>query len=115
MENIAKLYAALSDPIRLRILALVAQEKELCVCELVDALQLSQPKISRHCKALNEAGILRSRRQAQWVVYSLADDVSSWVSQTREAAIFAVKQEPQHKVDSENLDKVQSPMVRDMV
>lgn len=114
MENIAKLFAALSDPIRLRILALVARERELCVCELVDALELSQPKISRHCKALNEAGVLSSRRQAQWVIYSLAKEVPDWIKQTRDAAIQGVRLDPQYPVDSARLDQVQRPPVREM-
>lgn len=114
MDNVAKVYAALSDPIRLRILALVARERALCVCELVDALGLSQPKISRHCKALNEAGVLNSRRQAQWVIYSLADDVPDWIHQTREAALQGVRQETQYKMDSKRLDLVQRPSVREM-
>ncbi len=113
-KQFAFFIAALSDPIRLRIWALVAREKELCVCELVDALELTQPKISRHCKALNDAGVLSSRGQAQWVIYSLATDVPDWIKQTRDAAIEGVRLDPQYPVDSARLDQVQRPPVREM-
>ena len=70
------------------------QETELCVCELVGALQLPQPKISRHCKVLSEANLLVSRREAQWVLYSLADDMPDWSRQALEAAVEASSRMP---------------------
>ncbi|HSN94002.1 MAG TPA: metalloregulator ArsR/SmtB family transcription factor [Anaerolineaceae bacterium] len=70
MESIFK---ALSDPTRLRILALLAQG-ECCVCELEGALQLSQPNISRQVNLLKTSGLLQSRKQAQWAFYQISSD-----------------------------------------
>lgn len=65
------IFKALSDPTRLRILSLLTQA-ECCVCELERALQLSQPNISRHLNLLKTAGILQSRKQAQWAHYRIS-------------------------------------------
>ena len=65
------LFKALSDPTRLRILSLLAQQ-ECCVCELESALQISQPNISRHLNLLKTAGILQSTKQAQWAYYRIS-------------------------------------------
>ncbi|SNY90320.1 ArsR family transcriptional regulator [Cohaesibacter sp. ES.047] len=112
MDKITNIFGALSDPIRLRILALIAHETELCVCELVEALEMSQPKISRHCRALNEANLVDSRREAQWVLYSIANDIPDWAKQSISAAIEGVKQDPQYAVDCERLKTVERPPVR---
>lgn len=60
----------LSDGNRLRILGILAQ-RESCVCELIEQLGLPQPLMSYHLRRLREAGLVRSRRKAQWVYYSL--------------------------------------------
>ncbi len=75
-------FSALSDPTRLRALVLLLTEGELCVCRLVGALAVSQPKMSRHLAALREAGLLRDRRQGQWVHYRVAEDLPAWAART---------------------------------
>lgn len=72
------LFKALSDDTRLRILLLIVQEQELCVCELTCALGLSQPKISRHLALLRQLAILSDRRQGQWVFYQLHPQLDDW-------------------------------------
>jgi len=72
------LFKALGDPTRLRILMLIEDEKELCVCELTEARAESQPKISRHLAQLRDQGILTDRRQGQWIFYRLADTLPEW-------------------------------------
>ena len=67
---ISKLFKALSDPTRLRIVALLAQD-ELCVCHVEGALGLSQPLISRHLAILRNAGVVAHRRAGSWVYYRL--------------------------------------------
>ena len=64
---------AFADPVRLRLLSLVAAHagKEACVCELQDAFDLSQPTISHHLKVLHEAGLLDRNKRATWVYYSV--------------------------------------------
>jgi ArsR family transcriptional regulator, arsenate/arsenite/antimonite-responsive transcriptional repressor len=64
------LFRALADSTRLRLLNLIS-DKEICVCYLVEALRMSQPKISRHLAYLRRAGIVASRRQGRWMHYRL--------------------------------------------
>ena len=66
-----KAFKALGDESRLKMLSCIAKKKELCVCELEALLKLSQPTVSRHLRILEEADFLESRRQGQWVIYTL--------------------------------------------
>lgn len=79
--NPVTFYKTLADDTRLRCLLLISREQELCVCELMSALDDSQPKISRHLALLRKAGILSDRRQGQWVYYRLADTLPAWAVQ----------------------------------
>ena len=72
------LLKALADETRLRCLALIAAEGELCVCELTHALGIAQPKVSRHLGLLRTAGIVRDRREGLWIHYRLHPDLPSW-------------------------------------
>lgn len=78
--NPVQFYKCLADETRLRSLLLIAREGELCVCELTEALQESQPKISRHLAQLRNCGLLRDRRQGQWIFYHLDRDLPSWAA-----------------------------------
>lgn len=75
--QIAPMMKALADPVRLRLLSLVAAhaDAEACVCDLNDAFELSQPTISHHLKVLHEAGLLNRTKRATWVYYSVREDV----------------------------------------
>lgn len=73
-----QLYKAMADDTRLRTLMLIQQERELCVCELTEALSLSQPKISRHLAQLRKVGLLLTRKEGQWVYYRINDALPSW-------------------------------------
>jgi ArsR family transcriptional regulator len=72
----AKGFAALSDPVRLRVLSMLAaaEEGEVCVCDFVGPLGKSQPTISHHLKILSEAGLVQGERRGKWVWYSLNRD-----------------------------------------
>lgn len=74
------LFKTLADPTRLQTLLLIQEESELCVCELTEALNLSQPKVSRHLAQLRNAGLLSDRRQGQWVFYRFAETMPGWVA-----------------------------------
>ncbi|QIR39557.1 winged helix-turn-helix transcriptional regulator [Tolypothrix sp. PCC 7910] len=63
-------FHALSDPLRISVLELLRQ-RELCVCDLCDALEVSQSKLSFHLKTLKEAGLVNSRQEGRWIYYSL--------------------------------------------
>ena len=75
-EHIAPLLKALADPVRLRLLSLVASyaDGEACVCDLNDAFDLSQPTISHHLKVLHEAGLLDRSKRGVWVYYATRRD-----------------------------------------
>jgi ArsR family transcriptional regulator len=70
-EQVAPLLKALADPVRLRLMSLVASHPggEACVCDLNDAFDLTQPTISHHLKVLHEAGLLDRDKRGVWVYY----------------------------------------------
>ena len=73
MEKLLNALKALSDETRLRILNLL-YEKELCVCDIMETLQISQAKTSRHLIYLKNAGLVKGRKYAQWSYYSILRD-----------------------------------------
>jgi ArsR family transcriptional regulator len=72
-DELAEGFAALSDPVRLRVLSMLAAaaEGEVCVCNFVEHLGKSQPTISHHLRILSEAGLVHGERWGKWVWYSL--------------------------------------------
>ncbi len=72
-EQVAPLMKALADPVRLRLMSLVASHEggEACVCDLNDAFNLSQPTISHHLKVLREAGLVDREKRGVWVYYRI--------------------------------------------
>ncbi len=77
---------ALADITRLRIVHLIKLNNELCVCELTEALDIIQPKISRHLAILRKLGLLSGRREGQWIFYSIPKDLAQWVNDLIDAA-----------------------------
>jgi ArsR family transcriptional regulator len=69
--ELAGVFKALGDPVRLRLFSLIASHAagEACVCDLTGEFDVSQPTISHHLKVLREAGLLSSERRASWVYY----------------------------------------------
>jgi len=72
-EDLSRLLKALADPVRLRLLSMIgaASGGEVCVCDLTDAFELTQPTISHHLKVLREARLIASERRGTWVYYRL--------------------------------------------
>lgn len=68
----SKFFKALADATRLRILGLLAV-REMCVCEVMVALDLTQPTASHHLRILENVGLVRDRKEGKWVFYSLCD------------------------------------------
>ncbi|WP_309676172.1 metalloregulator ArsR/SmtB family transcription factor [Pseudomonas sp.] len=89
MLNPAAVFKCLSDETRTRATLLITREGELCVCELVRALNDSQPKISRHLAQLRACGLLLDRRQGQWVYYRLNPELPKWVRTILETTLAA--------------------------
>ena len=72
MKNFIKVMKALSDPNRVKIVKML-QHKTMCVCEMREALQVSQPSVSKNLKILEEAGLVEFSRDGLWVNYHLSD------------------------------------------
>ncbi len=71
-------FKCLADDTRLKTLLLITQKQALCVCELHDALDVSQPKMSRHLAELRKCKLLDSERRGQWVYYRLHAELPDW-------------------------------------
>lgn len=84
-----EVFKSLADETRTRATLLIAHQGELCVCELVCALDDSQPKISRHLAQLRSSGLLLDRRQGQWVYYRLNPDLPVWVTEMLQVTLQA--------------------------
>jgi ArsR family transcriptional regulator len=81
-EEMALLLKAIADPVRLRLVSLIAchENGEACVCELTGAFDLTPPTISHHLKVLREAGLIGSERRGTWVYYRTNADVLARLS-----------------------------------
>lgn len=71
-------FKCLSDDTRLKSLLLIVAVDEACVCDLMEALELDQPKISRHLAELRKCGIVQDERRGKWVYYSLNPFLPGW-------------------------------------
>lgn len=78
-------FKALADENRLAIMLLIQKEEELCVCEMTEALNASQPSISRQLSQLRELGLLEDERRGQWVYYRLHPMLPEWIQQLLKA------------------------------
>ena len=84
LEESKELFDALGDRLRLRLACCLLTAKEgLCVCELVDALEVSQPNASRHLKLMKAAGLVEEDRDGRWVYYRLKDTEHSFFKNIR--------------------------------
>ena len=72
MENEAVFFKVLSEPTRLRLAVLLSIQGETCVCELAEALEAPEYKISRHLGIMRAAGVVESKRQGTWMYYKLS-------------------------------------------
>jgi ArsR family transcriptional regulator, arsenate/arsenite/antimonite-responsive transcriptional repressor len=73
-EQLATGFAALSDPVRLRLLSLIAASGEICSCDLEQPLGKSQPTISHHTRTLADAGLIVGDKRGRWVWWSVRPD-----------------------------------------
>ncbi|MDO0913296.1 metalloregulator ArsR/SmtB family transcription factor [Streptomyces sp. DT2A-34] len=93
--ELAKTFKALGDPVRLRLLSLIASRAggEVCVCDLTPAFDLSQPTISHHLKLLRQAGLIDCERRGTWVYYwvlpAALDRLSTFLTPAQKAGTTA--------------------------
>jgi len=80
--ELAPLFKALADPVRLRLLSLIACHDggESCVCDLLDAFDMTAPSVSYHLKILREAGLVTSERRGTWVYYRAVPEAMARMS-----------------------------------
>lgn len=75
-ERLARVFKALGDPARVRLLSLIsaAEGREACICDLTGPVGLSQPTVSHHMKLLVEAGLVTREQRGKWAYYAVADE-----------------------------------------
>ena len=83
---LAHRYAAIADPVRLRLLSLIAAAEEICSCDLVGPLDKSQPTVSHHTKVLAEAGLIAGDKRGRWVHWRIAEDQGPFVRRVLEGS-----------------------------
>jgi ArsR family transcriptional regulator len=106
MREAVKAFKTLSDETRLRILNLIL-ERECCVCEVTQALHISQSKASRGLTALYDAGFLKQRKDGLWSLYSIDTETKDYLSDLIEAARKALKDNKVAAQDRERLQKAE--------
>ncbi|MFC2034734.1 ArsR/SmtB family transcription factor [Chloroflexota bacterium] len=103
MRDLVKVYKALSDESRLRVLNLLL-ERECCVCEVMQALEISQSKASRILSALHDVGFLKLRKDGLWSLYSFDwEGMDAHLKDILEATRRASEGKKQMKIDRERL------------
>ncbi|HAD05242.1 MAG: ArsR family transcriptional regulator [Desulfuromonadales bacterium GWD2_61_12] len=108
MEYLSLTFQSLAAEPRLRILALLLEEPELCVCDLMAALQLPQSTVSRHLAHLKNAGWLRDRREAVWAYYALAQPLGPLQQSLLPLLRHFLREQSLAKSDRERLDSFRS-------
>jgi ArsR family transcriptional regulator len=102
MRQTVKAFKALSDETRLRVLNLIL-ERECCVCEIMQALEISQSKASRHLSALYDAGFLKFRKEGLWSLYAIDCGMEAYLSDMVSAARKSLIDNREAKMDRERL------------
>ena len=72
--ELARVFSALGDPVRLRLFSLIAAHDEVCSCDLEDPLGKSQPTVSHHTKALADAGLISGEKRGRWMFWRIVPD-----------------------------------------
>lgn len=102
--DLVRLFAALADPTRLRLLNLM-NGREVCVCYFVEILKQGQPKISRHLAYLRNAGIVSTRRDGKWMHYSIVRPQDAASGSILDAALASLKSDREMQADLERLGR----------
>jgi ArsR family transcriptional regulator, arsenate/arsenite/antimonite-responsive transcriptional repressor len=90
-QDLARAFAALADPVRLRLLSLIAEAGEICSCDLLEPLGKSQPTVSHHTKALADAGLISGVKQGRWVWWSVVPERMAMVADSLSAGRRSAK------------------------
>jgi ArsR family transcriptional regulator, arsenate/arsenite/antimonite-responsive transcriptional repressor len=104
LQTMERLFQALGDTTRLRILGLLLTG-EVCVCHIHESLKVSQPKASRHLAYLRRAGLVDARKEGLWVYYRLADAPDPVVAAVKQAVTHALGHVPGVQRDAQRLQR----------
>jgi ArsR family transcriptional regulator len=102
MRELISVAKALSDPSRVRIL-IALRERELCVCELCDALAMTQSTLSTHLKVIRQAELVSARKEGKWMYYRIADASAPLLDQLFQSFSLSLKKDPLLSRDAKNL------------
>ncbi len=102
--DLVRLFAALADPTRLRLLNLM-NGREVCVCYFVEILKEGQPKISRHLAYLRNAGVVSARREGKWMHYSIEWPQDAAAASILNATLTSLKSDREMQADMEKLSR----------
>lgn len=103
MMTLTTLFKCLSDQTRLRCVVLLHKHGKLCVCEMTHALDLLQPKISRHLAQLRQSNLLLDSREGQWVYYQINPTLPAWVFEILDIAAEQFASNIVQQTDSDRL------------
>ena len=105
ISRLEKLFGALADRTRLRLLNLLGRD-EICVCFLVEALGLSQPKISRHLAYLRDAGLVAARREGKWMHYRISESGDEMAARLLDETLNCLQEDGEMQQDRARLVNV---------
>ncbi|WP_413283694.1 metalloregulator ArsR/SmtB family transcription factor [Vibrio sp. MA40-2] len=101
-------FKLLSDETRVRCLLMIAREEKVCVGELTEALNESQPKVSRHLALLRSSGVVVDTRQGQWVFYHLSDQLPGWMKKQIKGLVESHCLKEEYQQDIQHLSEMKS-------
>jgi ArsR family transcriptional regulator len=99
-------FASLANETRLRCLRLVAENGEVCVCEVVEALDINQPTASKALNALKSAGLLTARKEANWNYYALNSSMPDWMEAIVTTTVSALTNTKTYTVDQKRFQRL---------
>ena len=111
LKQTTKIAKALADENRIRMLCLLKNKKDLCVCEITEIIGLAQPTISSHLKLLENAGLIESFKDGLWVNYNISNSLDSFSSEFIEMLYKNLKNDKQIKIDEENAKKINRDVI----
>lgn len=101
-----ELFSALAHDTRLRCLLLLMRQRELCVCELTDAIGAAQPHLSRHLARLRELGLVTDRREGLWIHYRINPDLPEWIRDLLKVTFRGLGAQLPYAADVEGLARI---------
>ena len=104
MEDLVLTAKAFADPSRVRVL-MALREQELCVCELCDALDLTQSTLSTHLQVIRKAGLVAARKQGKWMYYAISPSAKRLVRTLLKSFYNSLAADPKLRRDAKNLSR----------